>query len=74
MPDLFSRAPDQPARTRSVTVPSDAGSASLGDHKCSCGAVGILSDDWFLGRPERATWHCAECFEVRRNKKLSALS
>lgn len=73
-PDLFSHAsPHGSALTRSVTVPSDRGAALPADYRCECGAAGIFSDNWFLSRPDRASWHCAECFEARRNKKQNAL-
>lgn len=34
--------------------------------RCSCGAVGTRSDNWFLWEQERAEWFCITCYHKPR--------
>ena len=33
----------------------------FGGQLCACGAMGNLSDNWYLRNPEAARWRCFKC-------------
>lgn len=39
---------------------------TFGAQVCACGAMGNLSDNWYLKNPEAARWRCFKCLDPTR--------
>lgn len=39
---------------------------TFGGQLCACGAIGNLSDNWYLRNPEVARWRCFKCLDPHK--------